>query len=407
LSAAPTKATASIRIVGSGPVSLALRGFLARQGFGEHELACDPLPDAALPPWLARRTIALSLGSWQLLSRIAASPPSAPILTVDVSLHRASGRTRLTAGELGVPALGHVVRYDALHDSLVRALDRAGAAAAAQAAPAVPAMPPGHVAPSPAHVPPSPAHVPPPAAHLQPPPTHATARRPPSQITVLADGKPGDDSSARDFEQSAVLATVRAGSPRDGFAFERFTVEGPLALLPLPQAHCWSLVWCSAPERAQQRARLPAPEFATALRQAFGPALGSFELLDAPIVAPLHRRLRRRVVQGSEVAIGNAAQALHPVAGQGLNLGLRDAFVLAETLGAARARGIPLRQALAGFARARRADRLGTVAVTDTLASIFGIVPLRPLQSLALNLLEIVPPARRSLARAFMFGPRS
>ncbi|HRO60775.1 MAG TPA: FAD-dependent monooxygenase, partial [Burkholderiaceae bacterium] len=345
-------------------VSLALRGFLARQGFGERELACDPLPDAALPPWLARRTIALSLGSWQLLSRIAAPPPSAPILTVDVSLQQASGRTRLTAGELGVPALGHVVRYDALHDSLVRALARGPAASASPTVRAVP-------------------------------------------ITVLADGNPGDDSSERDFEQSAVLATVRAGTPRDGFAFERFTSEGPLALLPLPQARSWSLVWCSAPDRAQQRAQLQAPEFATALRAAFGPALGSFELLDAPIVAPLHRRLRRRIVQGNEVAIGNAAQALHPVAGQGLNLGLRDAFVLAEMLGAARAGGAPLQQALAGFERARRADRLGTVAVTDTLASIFGITPLRPLQSLALNLLEIAPPARRALARAFMFGPRS
>ena len=349
---------APIRIVGTGPVSLLLRGLLARQGFAPHELACDPVPDE-LPAWLAQRAIALSLGSWQLLSRVAHPPLSAPIATVEVSLRGSAGRTRLTAEELRAPALGHVVRYEALHHALRKSF------------------------PSPFPLPPS-------------LPT----------VTIVADGNPGDDGRSRDFDQAALLATVRVSSPQEGVAFERFTEEGPLALLPLPESGLWSLVWCAPTPVAQARMNLPAPELAALLRQRFGPALGDLALCDAPQLAPLQRRLRRQVVCGSEVAIGNAAQALHPVAGQGMNLGFRDAFVLAETLGDARARGAPHADALQAFARARRADRAATVAVTDTLATIFGARALHPVQSAALGALDLAGPARRALARAFMFGLR-
>lgn len=361
---------APIRIVGTGPVSLLLRGLLARQGFGPDELACDPIP-AELPPWLAQRAIALSLGSWQLLARVAHPPLSAPIATVEVSLRGAAGRTRLTAEELRAPALGHVVRYEALHHSLRKALE------------------PQACSPSPFSLPPSPSS----ASSLP-------------QVTIIADGNPGDDGRARDFDQAALLATVRVSRPQEGVAFERFTEEGPLALLPLPESGLWSLVWCAPTHVSQARIGTPAPELAALLRQRFGPSLGKLELLDAPQLAPLHRRLRSQVVSGSEVAIGNAAQALHPVAGQGMNLGFRDAFALAESLGEARARGEPLVDALPAFARARRADRVATVAVTDTLATIFAAPLLHPLQSIALGTLDLAGPARRTLARAFMFGLR-
>lgn len=354
---------AAIRIVGTGPVSLLLRGLLARQGFGPGELACDPVPDA-LPPWLAQRAIALSLGSWQLLARVAHPPLSAPIETVEVTLRGAAGRTRLTAAELHAPALGHVVRYEALHQALRKSL--------ASCAP-----------PSPLSLPPS-----------------------LSQVTIIADGNPGDDGRSRDFDQAALLATVRVSRPQEGVAYERFTEEGPLALLPLPESGLWSLVWCAPTQVSQDRLGLPAPELAALLRQRFGPALGDLEFHDAPQLAPLHRRLRRQVVNGSEVAIGNAAQALHPVAGQGMNLGFRDAFVLAESLGAARARGEPAADSLKAFARARQADRTATVAVTDTLATLFAAPLLHPLQSLALGALDLAGPARRTLSRAFMFGLR-
>jgi len=369
---------ATIRIAGTGPVSLALRGLLARQGFDAAELACDA-PAAELPPWLARRTIALSLGSWQLLARIGAVPESAPILAIDVSLRGAAGHTRLTAAELGVPALGHVVRYDALHGALSRSVGATGADLSRSSDS--------------------------PTTHSESLAAEADSR-PAGAVTVVADGDAGKDSRLRDFDQAALLATVRARRPGAGVAFERFTDEGPLALLPLPETDRWSVVWCSRPDLARRRAALSPDAFCTELHMRFGPWLGAFELCDSPQVAPLQRRMRSSIVRGSEVAIGNAAQALHPVAGQGLNLGLRDAFVLAEHLGDARARGVRLAEALPAFARARRTDRYATVAVTDTLATLFTAPMPVSLQSLALGLLDVAAPARRVLARAFMFGLR-
>lgn len=355
-----------LRIVGTGPVSLLLRGLLAREGFRSDELVCDPPPEQ-LPDWLGQRTIALSLGSWQLLSRIAPLPVSAPIRSVEISLRGAAGRTRLQADELDVSAVGHVVRYAALHRAL-----RAGLGAAEPHA-GVDALP-------------------------------ASAGE--AALTVIADGNPGSDSALRDFEQAALLATVRVSKPAEGVAFERFTREGPLALLPLPESGCWSLVWCASTPLARRRAALPATAIAAELEQVFGPALGHLALVDAPVLAPLQRRLRREIVRGTEIAIGNAAQALHPVAGQGMNLGFRDAFVLAHALGAARANEQPLSSVTHRFEAQRRTDRMATVAVTDTLATVFTQPFLNPLQSVALGALDLIGPARRAVARAFMFGLR-
>jgi 2-octaprenyl-6-methoxyphenol hydroxylase len=118
------------------------------------------------------------------------------------------------------------------------------------------------------------------------------------------------------------------------------------------------------------------------------------------------RRARRELVAGNEVWIGNAAQSLHPVAGQGLNLGLRDAFELASVLGEARAGRCNLGLALERYRSRRRLDRGSTITLTDTLARIFSLAPLRPLQSVTLSAIDAVPAARTALARQFMYGLR-
>ena len=366
-----------LHIIGTGPVSLLLRGLLVRQGFGEHELHCDP-PPASLPDWLGQRAIALSLGSWQLLARVAPPPIGAPITTVEISLAGALGRTRLRAAELGVPAVGQVVRYEALHRALQQGLDHRLTTGPGRPAPA--------------------------ATEAAAAPAAASTQAP--ALTIIADGNPGDDSDLRDFGQSALLATVQASRPHEGVAWERFTRDGPLALLPLPENRCWSLVWCAPTEIARARQALPPAALEAALEQAFGTALGRLSLVAAPHLAPLQRRVRQHPPGPATIAIGNAAQTLHPVAGQGLNLGFRDAFVLAGLLGAARAGARPLSTLPAEFARQRRRDRLAVVAVTDTLATIFTQPLLHPLQSLALGALDLVGPSRRALARAFMFGLR-
>ena len=122
--------TETLRIVGTGPVSLALRGFLAREGFTRNEMICDA-PARELPPALGRRALALSSGSWQLLKRFAPPPLAAPILSVEVSMRAYAGHTRLSAAELDLPALGYVVPYEHLHGALCAALPQAIEAAGA------------------------------------------------------------------------------------------------------------------------------------------------------------------------------------------------------------------------------------------------------------------------------------
>jgi len=359
-----------LRVIGSGPVALAFAAFARRQGVRADAIAIARA-DAPTPPALAARVLALSLGSWQLLARIARMPAAAPIEAVDVAVSGLPGRTRITARELGVPALGHVVRYGALLDALARAVAGLGVVARADEA-------------------------------------GADAHEP--ALVVHAEGDTGEGASELAFEQSALLAEVRsepdAPPGAAGTAFERFADHGPLALLPLPEPRRHALVWCDLPAETERRAALPPQALAAELQQAFGWRIGRLSIAGPASVALLVRRARRDLVAGREAWIGNAAQALHPVAGQGLNLGIRDAFLLARCVGDALDAGTDAAPALARYARERRIDRNGTIAVTDALARVFSVRPLRPLQSLTLTALDLLPPAREGLARQFMFGLR-
>jgi 2-octaprenyl-6-methoxyphenol hydroxylase len=360
-----TNESPQILVTGSGPVSLACALFLvrrgvapARVGFGRAAAAGDPVPAA-----LAARALAISHGSRQLLDRIAAFPAAGRIAGVDVSLAGHAGRTRIAATDLGVPALGHVVRYGALVQALHEAAARLPWAA----------------------------------------PDDGAA------VRIHADGDPGDDADTRAFDQSALLGEVLApesGEQAAAIAYERFTDAGPLALLPLPEPRRRALVWCDTDARCAARLALPREALEAALRERFGPALGPLRI-DGPLsVAPLARRMRRRLEAPGEVWIGNAAQTLHPVAGQGLNLGLRDAFELAAALADAGRSGASLRVALAAYRRSRGADRTLTVALTDLMAGSFTWPLARPLQSPLLAALDMVPALRRPLAVQLMFGLR-
>ena len=375
-----------VRVVGSGPVSMAFACFACRQGIAPDRILLDRAPGPP-PPALAGRALALSLGTWQLLARIGRLPRAAPIGTVDVTVSGLPGRVRLTASELGVPALGYVVRYA----TLVEALERGVAAAGLMYT--VPGVD---------------------GANLGSPSTPgapaADSSAEGAMLVVHAEGDTGGDVSELAFAQSALLAEVEVEADHAAGpllpAHERFTVAGPLALLPLPEPRRYSLVWCASPEESQRRASLAPEALAAELQNAFGWSLGRLSFWNTPIVAPMVRKARRRIAGDREVWIGNAAQALHPVAGQGLNLGVRDAFLLARCLGQTEADHADETVALASYARTRRLDRSGTIAMTDTLARIFSIRPLRPLQSLTLTALDLMPAARSALARQFMFGFR-
>ncbi|MFN7645391.1 MAG: FAD-dependent monooxygenase [Burkholderiales bacterium] len=364
----PTPVDPCWHIVGSGPVALAFALFLVRRGVPAAGLALDPPPDAELPvpAALAARTLAISQGTRQLLERIVALPPAGRIDRVEVSLRGHAGRTRIVAADLGMPALGAVVRYGALTQAL-----RAAARVHRWATPPAPD-------------------------------TLAVLR-------VHAEGDAGEDADTRDFGQSALLGEVcapRVPPALHATAFERFTPDGPLALLPLPEPGRWTMVWCDRAERCEARREAGPATLSAALRERFGEALGELALEGPLAVAPLARRARRSVLEGTDVWIGNAAQSLHPVAGQGLNLGLRDAFELADALAPVHLRATPLTQALEGWRRGRRLDRSVTIGLTDLMAASFTWPLARPLQSPLLAALDTIGTLRRPLALHLMFGHR-
>ncbi|MGO4765824.1 UbiH/UbiF/VisC/COQ6 family ubiquinone biosynthesis hydroxylase [Cupriavidus sp. 2KB_3] len=414
-SPAPSPEPFDIAIVGGGPVGLALAAQLLRTTPWRIVLI-----DAATPARAARdpRAIALSHGSRQLLEQIGAWPmPVQPIEHIHVSQRGRFGHVKLHHDDYGVPALGYVVRYGDLCQTLERALARAADAA------------PGRLArqfetriddiaqdtkdtkadrqedaalvrlSGTSH------------ADQVGLPMALTAR-----IAVQAEGglfhqrtqrlaRGADTSRRRDYQQTAIIGHVTCTQPRPGWAWERFTEEGPLALLPHDEHGTagYALVWCCPPDTAMRRLALSEAEFAEELGEAFGSRMGRFTLVGKRHAFPLGLNAAPVTVDGRIAAVGNAAQTLHPVAGQGLNLGLRDAFALADSL---RAGCTP--QALLAFASRHRVDRAMTIGVTDLLPRVFGVGgPLAAhARGASLAALACVAPLKDALARHMMYGAR-
>lgn len=373
-----------VAICGAGPVGLALAAFLVRRGVPGARIALidgKSLGQAISDP----RSIALSWGSVQLLDEVGAWPlPATAIHQIHVSRRGQLGRSLMDRAEHALPALGYVTRYGAVVDALARRCEAAGVAvlrpARVQALDETPE-----------------------AALL----TLDDGRTVRAQVAVQAEGGIfGQQDSrvrSRDYEQSAVIARVTSDMPIPHRAFERFTDEGPLALLPEDgvDGHQYALVWCVRPARAGAVLDLSDDDFLHQLTDTFGTRLGKFTKTSPRIAFPLGLNAEARATART-VAIGNAAQTLHPVAGQGLNLGLRDAAVLARQL----ARGATS-SAITRFIQERTHDRRMTIGLTDTMARAFtGGGPLQPLLGLGLAALDLAKPARLLLADLMMFGRR-
>lgn len=372
-----------IAICGGGPVGQALALLLLKYGVRAERIAlidAKPVEHAAKDP----RAIALSYGSRQILQDIGAWPlPSDAIHHIHVSRRGHFGRTLIEREDYGLPALGYVTRYGNLATALADA-----------------------VAPTP-------------VVTLRPKQVVSSEE---SAGDVKLRFSDGDNISAlvmvqaegglfseqeekavrRDYGQSAVVAHVRASTPIAHRAFERFTEEGPLALLP--QEGGYAMVWCARHDSAQRLAALPDTDFLAALQNAFGSRLGNF-IATSPRHTFALGLNAHPATSARTVAIGNAAQTLHPVAGQGLNLGLRDAVVLARLLAQEIA---PL--ALERFAIVRRSDRSLTIRLTDTMARIFSSAPdgapSQTLLGLSLGFIDMFKPGKRVLAEQMMFGWR-
>jgi 2-octaprenyl-6-methoxyphenol hydroxylase len=240
------------------------------------------------------------------------------------------------------------------------------------------------------------------------------AERLEARLVVAADGADssvrraaGIEARIKEYHQVAVVANVAADRPHDGTAFERFAPSGPIALLPLHDGS-YTAVWARAPSLAEQALGLGEHEFLAELQRHFGWRAG--RLVRAGRRASYSLRLSRAAsaVRSRAVLIGNAAQALHPVAGQGFNLGLRDAAHLAELLAGVKG-DAGAADVLARFAAQRAADRRGVVGFTDGLVRLFGDArpPVRVARNLGLLMFDLMPPAKSALARVSTgFGGR-
>lgn len=377
-----------IVIQGGGPVGLACAAWCL-QKHPEAKITLldrNPIDDADLAA-ADSRGIALSHGSKILLDTINAWPSEcADIHRVHVSQAGRFGRALMTREELNHDALGHIIRYRDIHLTLRTALR-------------------GIQKGSPNFI----------WQHIN----NDEQTELDAKCIVHAEGglfrKQDWVESGRDYGQSALVGLVEVENAAPHHAWERFTAEGPLAVLPSHYgSHILNLIWCGTPESSQHRLQLSDTEFLNSLQSEFGSRIGRFLKIQDRRLYELGLNYRKRITENNEVWIGNAAQTLHPVAGQGLNLGLRDAYLLAEKVAEVFARPteehslVNIQNALESYAQSRKIDRTATIGLTDFMARVFtsNLAPVVLARGLALSALQWLPPVKTALARQMMFGRR-
>ena len=381
---APSTLATDIVIIGAGPVGMTLALALAASPL--RVLLLDRQAGGA---WASDpRALALSHGSRQLLERLDAWNPAAgtAIKSIHVSQRGGFGRARITAEDYAIPALGYVMRYRDLLNTL-----HARLCAQQLIAPCT-------------------------VADIETDAHGATltvtaqgeTRRVACRLVVHAEGTPGDDPdvTVRDYGQHAIVCEVRPAAPHGNQAWERFTPDGPLALLPVGPDY--AVVFTVAPEKAARILALDDADVLAVLNAQFGSRV-RLVATGRRASFPLALRLRRRLSAERQVWLGNTAQTLHPVSGQGFNLGLRDAWELAETL-LEHSQNDPGQAApLAAYARGRQPDRLGSAVFTDAIVRLFSndMPPLRALRGLGLLALDLAPPLRHFVARRMIWGARA
>lgn len=350
----------------------------------------EPQADGPVPD---KRTIALAAATVDLLRRQGIwqdlATTAEPIQHIHVSDRGYLGATRLHAEQEGVAALGYVVPAAALNRALYDRLQQceqvqwlAGSAVT--------------------------------RLTQQQGACDVTVQTPSgevqfaAQLVVGADGQRsfvreqlGIDVQCTDYGQVGIIATLNLDKPLNGWAYERFTETGPLALLPLPQQQA-SLVWSVHAEQAEELLQRSDADFLAQLQSAFGYRAGRFTAVEQRLQFPLRLHLAERSVAHRAVLIGNASHALHPIAGQGFNLGVRDAICLSDALASAEDFGAY--RTLAGYWRERAADYHMIIGLTDMLVRGFSnhYWPMNVCRNLALLGLDTVPSVRQAFARQTM-----
>ena len=383
-----------IAIVGGGLVGASLA--LPSPPAGAAAAGREPsAPDSAAHQSFDERTTALGNASRRILEALGVwdgvAAHCGAIRAIHVSDAGRLAFARLAAREQGIEAFGYVVPNRVLGQAL---WDRV------RANPAISTRVPAQVA----------------AVATDPDGATVTLAGEPGErlrarLAVAADGatsavrrNAGIAANEADYGQVAIVANVAADAPHDGTAYERFTPAGPLALIPLCDG-TFTVVWARTPEDAARTLAAPDAQFLELLQQHFGWRVGRFVRVGRRASYPLKLTRAGTTVAERTVLIGNAAQSLHPVAGQGLNLALRDVAALAELVAGEGDPGAP--ELLERFARERAADRRGVIRFTDGLIRMFGDprLPVRVVRDAGLLLFDLLPPAKSALSRVSLgFG---
>jgi len=384
---------ATLAIIGGGLVgaslALALQSGAKQRGW-TIELIEPFEPGNHYQPSYDARSTALSYGTRLIYQRLGIwdqiAERAEPITDIHISDRGRAGVTRLDASSQRVPALGYVVENAWIGHCLWQALDddvvvRHCPAEVEQ----MRAVPGGYQL------------------------TLTDSQMLDCDLAVLADGgrsglreQLGIKIKQSPYGQTALIANVTPGMPHGGRAFERFTDEGPMALLPLPDNRC-ALVWTRPELDAARLAALPEAEFLEELQQAFGYRLGGFQQVGARHLYPLVLIEAEEQVRSGLVVLGNAAHSLHPIAGQGYNLSLRDTEALAVALLGSSAPPGDL-GVLQAYHRKQRSDQRVTVGFSDQLTQLFGDSGRLSIAGRNLGLLglDLLPPAKAWFARQAM-----
>jgi len=375
-----------LAIVGGGPVGMSAALAAASNGIDTIILEAQAASETR-----DARVLALSYGSRLILQRLgvwAYLSASQPIRTVHVSEYGAFGATTLSADMLGLQALGYVVAQTDLVHALRRRVCDMG----------IECVTGGRV--------------------LDVVQTRESAavryeldgRTQEIEVSAVAAAEgggtlaPSVGVTEREYHQHALIATLKAERAADDCAYERFTRRGPIALLPLGNVH--ALIWTVPAADAGALLMLDDTEFERALSERYGSRLGAVRLRGPRASFALKLRFARNITSERLVLIGNSAQTLHPIAGQGFNLGLRDAYELAAVLGHCLNHGHDLLQGIRQYRSTRRLDRVGGTLFTDLLVRAFTndhpIVAFA--RSAGLAGLDACEPAKKFLMRRLIFG---
>lgn len=382
--------TAPIAIIGGGPVGLVLALSLHKNAIPVTVLEAMPQGGG----YQDGRALALSDGTRQVLMQLgvwsALAEKATAINSIHISQQKGFGRSILKAEEQGLPALGYVVAYG----DLMRALDVQAQACKLSVVYQAPVS-----------------HLDMQADGVELTFTQADEKVMHTLLAVIADGGrslnavAGVTREVKEYGHDALVGKVVCEQPHNNIAYERFTPKGPMALLPNGPRD-FSLVWTGEKAYVDGLLALDEPVFLAQLHEAFGDRVGKFLKISKRMSFPLKLAKLSQATPAHLVVIGNAAQTMHPVAGQGFNVGIRDAWDLAKLIQDTPAAQWGTNQMLSAFKQARAKDTERGLMFTDALVNVFSndLVGVGILRGLGLGMLSMMPLARRFLVNKMSYG---